>query len=159
MTRRSLPVRFLRRSWDTVLVAVSVTACLVASWPLSNVAAWIPRIVLAIVFALVVAQLVIEFRELGPASDGQAQARLPPIRPTGPVVVVLWIAALMLAVLLFGTVAGSTLFCAAYLRWHAREPWRTSCGVAVALGISVQLIFSLLLRAQLHPGWLWQMAQ
>ncbi len=65
----------------------------------------------------------------------------------------------MLAVLLFGNVIGNSLFCLAYLRWHAHEPWPTSSFIAVSLGASVQLIFGLLLRAQLHTGWLWHLAQ
>jgi ABC-type cobalamin transport system permease subunit len=55
-------------------------------------------------------------------------------------------------------VVGSSLFCLAYLRWHVHEPWSTSGFVAVSLGASVQLIFGLLLGAQLHTGWLWHLA-
>ena len=147
-------LRFLRRSWDTVTVATTVAVLFAMSLPLGRTAGWIPRIVLAITFVLVVLQLVIEYREIGPAHAGSRPVRLRPMRPTGPIVVVLWIAGLMLAVLLLGTIVGSVAFCLAYQRWHAHESWRTSLVIAAALGLFVQLIFGQLLHAQLQAGWL-----
>ncbi len=154
MTTRSRTLRFLRRSWDTIAVGLLVSGSLAASLGLSHVAAWIPRMVLMITLALIIIQLVMEFREVGPVTDSPQRFRLPQLRPTGPVVVVSWIAGLMLAVLVFGTVLGSVAFGVAYLRWHAGESWLTSGVVALLLGLSVQLIFGLLLRAELHSGWL-----
>ncbi len=57
MTPRATPLRFLRRSWDTVVVALAVATLLAMSISLSRIAGWIPRLVLAITFALVVLQL------------------------------------------------------------------------------------------------------
>jgi hypothetical protein len=151
---RSRPLRFLRRSWDTVTLSLLVSGWLVASLGLSQVAAWIPRMVLLITLGLLIVQLAVEFREVGPENDELRPPGLPPLRPTGPVVVVTWIAGLMFAVLLLGTVPGSMAFGLAYLRLHARESWLTSGAVALLLGASVQLIFGVLLRAQLHSGWL-----
>ena len=158
MTDRSRTLRFLRRSWDTVGLALVVAGALAASLPLSRIAGWIPRTVLLVTLALVAVQLMIEFREVGPARGGPEPTRLPPMRPTGPIVVVLWVAGLMLAVLMFGTVIGGALFCLAYLRLHAQEPWHTSSAVALLLAIALYLIFGLLLQAQLHPGWLLELA-
>lgn len=155
MTPQPKALRFLRRSWDTVTVATTVAILFAMSLSLGRTAGWIPRIVLAITFALVVVQLVVEYREIGPAHGGSQPARLRPMRPTGPVVVVLWIAGLMLAVLLLGTIVGSVAFCLAYQRWHAHESWRTSVVIATVLGVFVKIIFGQLLHAQLHAGWLW----
>jgi hypothetical protein len=80
--------------------------------------------------------------------------RLPPLRPTGPIVVVLWVVGLALAVLGLGTVVGSAVFCLAYLRVHARESWASSVAVALTLSVVVYLVFDVLLGAQLHRGWL-----
>ncbi len=154
MKSQSRPLRFLRRSWDTVALALVVTGALAASLPLSRIAGAIPRAVLLVTLALVSIQLTIEFREVGPAGTEPKQSRLPPMRPTGPLVVALWVAGLMLAVLAFGTIVGSALFCATYLRIHARESWPSSAAVALTLAVVVYLVFAVLLRAQLHQGWL-----
>lgn len=152
----SRALRFVRRSWDTIVVAIVVATWLAASRDLGRVAAWIPRIVLGITLALVAVQLVLEFREIRPDTDPWTRDRLPPLRRGGPLVVVLWILALMIATLVFGTAPGSAVFCAAYLRWHAGERWVTSTAVGAALGTIVWLIFDRLLGAALYPGWAWR---
>jgi hypothetical protein len=155
----SRTLRFLRRSWDTVGLALVVVGALAATLPLSRIAGAIPRGVLLVTLVLVCIQLVIEFREVGPAGAGPERLRLPPMRPTGPIVVALWVAGLMLGVLLFGTILGSALFCLAYLRMHARESWWSSAAVAVTLAAVVYLVFAVLLRAQLHYGLLTRLAR
>jgi hypothetical protein len=156
VTPRSNALRFVRRSWDTLVVGAAILACLVVAASLSRPAAWIPRAVLVITLALVTIQLAIEYREIGPETNPWRTGRLPPLRRGGPLVVVGWVLGLMLAVVLLGTVAGSAAFCACYLRAHARETWRSSAGMGFVLGACVWLVFSKLLQADLQPGWLWQ---
>ena len=156
MTGASRALRFVRRSWDTLAIFGGVLACLWAAAPLGRVAGWIPRGVLWITLTLVAAQLVIEYREIGPETDPWRRDKLPPLRRGGPMVVVGWVLGLMAAVTMFGTVAGSASFCAAYLRVHARETWRASVGTGVVLAACVWLVFGWLLQAELHAGWLWR---
>jgi uncharacterized membrane protein YtjA (UPF0391 family) len=139
-----------------LLVCVALVACLWAAAPLSRVAAWIPRVVSVITLALVVVQLAVEYREIGPATDPWRRDSLPRLRRGGPLVVIGWVCGLMLAVVLLGTVAGSATFCTCYLRVHARESWRASAGVGIVLGACVWLVFAWLLAADLHAGWLWR---
>jgi len=186
MNTNSRALRFVRRSWDTVALALAIAAFLATSLPLSRIAAWIPRIVLLVTLALIFVQLVREAREqfgntreptrpaMPVSSAGSRESTRQDIavskedadtasslltRSTPPAVAVLWVLGLLLSVLLLGTTIGSTLFCFAYLRWHAREALMTSGIFALGLGASVQLAFGAILKAELYRGWLWQLAQ
>lgn len=153
-----MPPRFVRPRLGTIGLALAVAVLLAASFGLSRIAGWIPRAVLSVTLVLIFIQFGIEMREgknvAPPARPGPgAEAR---VGSATPAVATAWIGVALLAVLVFGTAAGSALFAAAYLRWHARESWAT-CGVfALALGAFLQLLFGELMRATLYAGWLRQ---
>jgi hypothetical protein len=47
------------------------------------------------------------------------------------------------------------LFCCAWLRWHASEPWPVSLAIAAGLGIALWLLFTVFLGMGLYAGALW----
>ena len=164
MTGPSRLRHVLRRSWDTISLAVLVSALLAASAPLGRVAASIPRGVLSVTLVLIGIQLLIEIRASSHAATGGAAPALAPVpvpavSATTPGLAALWLVGLLTAVLLLGTTLGSRVFSFAYLRWHAGARFPTSIGLALGIGASVQLIFGLLLQATLYPGWLWHLVR
>jgi hypothetical protein len=163
MTATAGARRFPRPSAGTLGLALVVAGLLAASLSLSRIAGWIPRGVLSLTLALLVVQIALEIREqlrnapaAPPPGANAATATTTPASAATPGEALLWMGGLLLAVLLLGTTAGTTLFAFAYLRWYAGESWPTSGVFALVLGVCIQLVFGLLLQATLYPGWLWQ---
>ena len=97
------------------------------------------------------------FRERIPASDiARLAAQFDP-RPDAmrEWVALAWIGCLLLATWLLGLVVSGTLFCFAWLRWHAGERWAFSAVFAAVLGVALWVVFSLLLGADVYAGLLW----
>jgi hypothetical protein len=173
---------FLRRHWDSLGLLLLTGALLAASLPLSRLAGWIPRTVLATTLLLLILQLVLALRapanrpgktmpaadpgvtDIEPAIPQETRSTVPasPVPEScgiSPLHAIAWVAALPLAILLLGVTVGAALFCVAYLRWHAAENWRVSSLFAVALGAAMQLVFGTLFQAGLYPGWFWMLWQ
>jgi len=123
------------------------------SFGLGHTSAWVPQWVLAITLILLLFQLV---RELSAARNASAQTRMPTAdgRRKRAVAALVWLGLLLLLTWLFGTAPGGALFCCAWLRWHAGEPWPVSLAIAAALGIALWLLFTVFLSVGLYPGYL-----
>lgn len=143
----------------TVVFVLVTSGFLWASVELSTRSAWIAQAVLAVTLLLLLLQLAIEQLPLRwPRGAGHTAPQPGGSGETGgngngslsPALA--WIAALPLAVWLFGTAPGSALFCLAWLRWHSGERWVFSSLFALALGIAVHLLFGILFRAELPQG-------
>lgn len=141
--------------WLTLVLVVLTGAMLWASVGLSRVSGWIPQIVLTATLILLSWQAVRDWLAARGAAAEPAGPE-PPARRAREWAAVGWIAALLLAAWGLGVVAGCTLFCLAWLRWHARERWPACLAFAAGLGLALWLIFALLLGAALHPGLLWR---
>jgi hypothetical protein len=120
---------------------------------LSRVSGWIPQVVLAATLVLLLLQFVLDWRA---ASQPVAQAGDPGGTRRRGWAAVVWVASLLLATWLLGVVLGGTLFCFAWLRWHAGERRRLCALFAAVLGLALWLVFGVLLRAELYPGLLWR---
>jgi hypothetical protein len=125
-----------------------------ASFGLSRASAWVPQWVLAITLILLLLQLA---RELLAALNTSAQTRMqaPDGRRKRAVAALIWLSMLLLLTWLLGTAPGGALFCCAWLRWHASEPWPVSLAIAAGLGIALWLLFTAFLGVGLYPGALW----
>jgi hypothetical protein len=146
--------RLARRSVVTLGLSLVVVAMLVASYSLSPIAGWIPRIVLVVTLAL-------RGRLRNPPSTpgvGRNSVRATALRvaSAAEAVAVLWAAGALMALLLFGMIAGSAVFAFAFLRGYAGERWLGSAVFALALAAGLQLVFGTVLNATLYSGWLWQ---
>jgi MFS superfamily sulfate permease-like transporter len=149
-------VRLLAGSWLTLAFIAAVALMLWSALGLSRVSGWIPLSVLSATCMLLIWQLV---------SEALAARRAPhaPARPEAAVrdrralAAMAWIGLLLLLSWLLGVVAGSALFCAAWLRWHARASWTASLAQAAGLGFVLWLAFAQLLGAGLYAGLLGQL--
>jgi len=153
-----------RRSVVTLGLSLVVVGMLAASYSLSRIAGWIPRIVLAVTLGLLVIQLVIDVRgrmRNSPSIPGtgrnSGRATALKVASAAEAAAVLWAAGALVSLLFFGLIAGSAVFAFAFLRGYARENWRSSAIFALALAACLQLVFGTLLQATLYPGWLWQL--
>lgn len=136
--------------WLTLLFLLWVGALLVASLGLSRVSGWIPQAVLVVTGALLLWQSVLDLRR-APGPEEPSPAVTAP-RRRGERAAVAWITALLLAVWLAGLVAGSALFCLAWMRWHAGERWFASLALAALVGLALWLVFGRLLGSALPGG-------
>lgn len=146
--------RLVRPRIGTMGLALAVAAVLVASFGLSRIAGWIPGLVSSVTLALIIMQFGVEMRDLRRAPPAPPAARAQP--GAGAMQAFAWVSAALLAVLLLGAAAGSTAFALAYLRRNAGARWRSCVWFALALGACLQILFAVLLQANLHEGWLWQ---
>ena len=124
------------------------------SFGLSRASAWVPRWVLAITLILLLLQLT---RELLAAPHALVQTGIQAAdgRRKRAVAALIWLGVLLLLTWLLGTAPGGALFCFAWLRWHAGEPWPVSLAIAAGLGMALWLLFSELLGVSLYAGLLW----
>jgi len=141
-------------SLGLTLAFIGLAGAMLGSTPgLSRVSGWIPQAVLAATLALLLLQFVLDWRAAGepvaPAGDSGERRR----REWAAAA---WIGSLLLAAWLVGVVVGGTLFCFAWLRWHAGERLRFSAVFAAVLGLALWLVFGVLLRAELYAGLLWR---
>ena len=140
-------------SWLTIVFTVWVLLMLWASIGLGSASAWIPRLVLSATLICLLLQLVSEFRT---AMNSLPQTRVVADGRGGrTAVAIAWLALLLLLTWLFGVTLASAFFCLAWLRWYARENWRTSLILSTGLGLVLWLLFSVLLDARLYSGALW----
>lgn len=125
-----------------------------ASFGLSRASAWVPQWVLAITLILLLLQLA---RELLAAPHALLQTGLPATdgRRKRAMAALAWLGVLLLLTWLLGTAPGGALFCCAWLRWHAGEPWPLTLGIAAGLGMVLWLLFSESLGVSLYAGLLW----
>ena len=141
-------------SWLTIAFAAGVALLLWASFSLSRASAWVPQWVLAITLVLLLLQLA---GELLASRSAVAQTRMQAAngRRTRTVAAAAWLSVLLLLTWLLGTAPGGALFCCAWLRWHAGEPWPLTLGIAAGLGMVLWLLFSELLGVGLYAGVFW----
>ena len=152
-------VKLLKSSGLTFVFTAIVVIFLVDSNNLSRVAGWIPRVTLASTLLLLIVQMLIEtgfrFRRPGQARASESQTVndfLGGGSEKAMMLAIAWISSLAPIVWLFGMSAGATVFCFAYLRWHAGETWKFSLVFSAALGIVMQLGFTGILHIALYPG-------
>jgi hypothetical protein len=132
-------------SWLTLVFTLLTAAMLVASFWLSRPSAWVPRVVLCVTLPLLLWQLIRELRS--PGMDGKAE-----VSGARALAASAWICLLPVLAWLLGAAAGSAVFCAAWLRWHAAERWLSSLAIAAALGLSIWLLFGVFLGVELYVG-------
>lgn len=149
-------MRLLAGSWLTLGFLALVALMLWSALGLSRVSGWIPLSVLSVTSMLLVWQLV---SEVLAARRAQQAAERPQAAARGrrALAAMAWIGLLLLLSWLLGVVAGSALFCAAWLRWHARAPWAASLAQAAGLGFVLWLAFAQLLGTGLYAGLLGQL--
>lgn len=134
----------------TVLLILLTGIFLWSSFGIGRVSAWIPQWILAFTLFILALQLVRELREKKPghaavsSSAGGA--------PGGLLPALFMLAAILLAVWLFGVALGAALFCLLYLRWYGGDQWRVSLALALALGFGIQVLFGELMQAGLYRG-------
>lgn len=149
--KRSRITSMVMNSWLTVLFTAWVLVMLWSAEGMGRVSAWIPRLVLYATLLCLLGQLVKELRaswRLPP--DASAPGNEGRVRRT--VAAAGWLLLLLLATWLFGVVAASTLFCLAWLRWHAGENWWMSLVIATTLGLVLWAIFSSIPGSNLYSG-------
>jgi len=137
---------------------VVVMAMLWASTGLSRASAWMPQLVLGFTLLLLVLQLYRDFRTSSfpgvAEADGEQAGK--PGSGAGRLLGALgWFLLLLLLIVLCGVAVGGALFCAAWLRWHARENRLFSGLVAACLGLAMWGLFVVLLGLGLYPGVVW----
>jgi hypothetical protein len=140
-------VRLLAGSGLTLAFLALVAPMLWSAFGLSRVSGWVPLSVLSATLVLLLLQLAVELL-------AARRAQSPPQRPGAAAA---WIGVLLLLSWLLGVVAGSALFCAAWLRWHARLRWSASLTQAAGLGFVLWLVFAQLLGSGLYVGLLAQL--
>lgn len=134
--------------WLTLVLLLAAGLMLWASLGLSRVSGGIPRIVLTATCALLLLQWVLDLRRDGAQVDSADSSG----RRSRERVAVGWILALLLGTWLAGVVAGATLFCLGWMRWHAREGWPLAFALAFAVGGLLWLVFGGLPGPGLYPG-------
>ncbi len=141
-------------SWLTLVFTAWVLLMLWASFGLSSASAWIPQLVLSVTLICLLLQLANEL--------WTARTELPPTQalPVNglrgrTVAAIAWLTLLLLLTWLLGIVLASTLFCLAWLRWHAGENWPVSLILSAGLGLGQWVFFSVLLDANLYSGIPW----
>jgi len=142
------PVKFLADRWLTLCFLLVAGLMLWASFGLSRVSGAIPRVVLSATCLLLLLQLVLDLRSgrSQERADGASEQR------SREQVAFSWIVALLLGTWLTGVVAGSALFCLAWMRWHARETWLLAFALAVAVGGLLWLVFGRLPGSGMYAG-------
>ena len=143
-------IRFVMYSWVTITLLLATIVFLWLSLELSRVSAWIPQVVLSATLLFLLLQLGREFLEWKSAttsgkfgSSGDVKSMLPALSAIGTMILAVWLS---------GVAIGATLFCLVYLRWYADERWWVSIGLALGLGLGVQLLFNTLMRIDLYQG-------
>lgn len=144
-------MRMLAGSGLTLAFLALVAARLWSVFGLSRVSGWVPLSVLSATLVLLLLQLAVELlaarrASQAPERPGAAARRRRATAATA------WIGVLLLLSWLLGVVAGSALFCAAWLRWHARLRWSASLAQAAGLGLVLWLAFARLLGTGLYAG-------
>ena len=135
--------------WLTPLFLLLVLAALASSFELGAVSGWIPRIVLVLTGGLLSWQLLLDLRRPpDPAPNIESKTK----RRRGEAAAAGWILALIAAVWLMGLVAGSALFCLAWMRWHAGERWPMALGLASGVAVMLWLVFGYALDSVLPAG-------
>lgn len=144
-------LRITPGTWLTVVLTAAVALLLWASFGLSRASASVPQWVLAVTLIALLLQLA---RELLVVPNALAQTGMQEAdrRHKRAMAAVVWLAVLLLLTWLLGTAPGGALFCCAWLRWHAGEPWPVSLAIAAGLGIALWLLFTVLLGVVLYPG-------
>ena len=143
--------RRLRASGLTLLFSALSMLLLAMSLQLSRAAGAVPRIVLVVTLALLLCELVVEWRGTRSAPPGESGNERPERRRRATAGAA-WIGGLLLAIWVLGVTVGSFLFCTTWLRWHAREGWSLSLGVAFGFSFVTWLVFSAALGVELYPG-------
>jgi len=149
-------VRLLAGSWLTLAFLAVVVLMLTSALGLSRVSGWIPLSVLSATLVLLLVQLAVEVLAARRAPQAPARPERP-ARNRRAAAAMAWIGLLLLLSWLLGVVAGSALFCAVWLRWHARASWAASLAQAVGLGFVLWLTFVQLLGTGLYAGLLAQL--
>lgn len=147
-------MRRLADSWLTLTFIVAVALLWSASFGLSRVSGWIPLSVLSATLVLLLWQLVTELLAARPEQP-HSQHPETALRSRRAAAAAAWIGLLLLVSWLLGVVAGSALFCLAWLRWHARAAWTPSLLQAAGLGLALWLVFARFLGTGLYAGLLW----
>lgn len=145
-------------AWLTLAFTVLVSLMLWSSFDLSRAAAWIPRIILGFTLAVLLLRLALEIGRAPGQEPVEARGKAPVINSGSAVhatAAIGWISLLLLAAWLFGVAPGSALFCAIWLRLHARESWGLSLLVAGTTGAVLWLLFAVLPGSALYSGILW----
>lgn len=149
-------MRLLAGSGLTLAFLALVAPMLWSAFGLSRVSGWVPLSVLSVTLVLLLLQLAAELlaarRAPQPVDRPESDAR-----KQRAVAAAAWIGVLLLLSWLLGVVAGSALFCAAWLRWHARLRWTASLAQAAGLGFVLWLAFAQLLGTGLYAGLLGQL--
>ena len=146
MSKEPTAARVPSASWLTIAFTLLVGAMLWASLGLSRASAWMPQAILLGTLLLLLGQLATELiagRRQVLASNGQTARAI---------AAAAWIGLLLLAAWLLGAAPGSALFCIAWLRWRARESWFRSLAIGAGLGLSLWLLFAVLLRVSIYTG-------
>lgn len=144
-------MKALAGRWLTLLFLLLAGTMLWSAGDLSRVSGWIPRIVLAVTCSLLLCQAALDLwrarRAAGrPLTDEEA------VRRGCERHAVAWIGCFLLLTWVLGVLAGSVLFCLAWMRWHAGERWLHAALLAAAVGLVLRLVFGGLLGATLYPG-------
>lgn len=149
-------MKLLAGSGLTLAFLALVAPMLWSAFGLSRVSGWVPLSVLSATLVLLLLQLAIELLAARRAPQPVARPQLA-ARQRRALAAVAWIGLLLLLSWLLGVVAGSALFCAAWLRWHARDRWSASLAQAAGLGLALWLVFAHLLGTGLYAGLLGQL--
>lgn len=151
MTRNRASILFSSGLWLSVGVLLALTRSL------GPVSGWVPLRVIMLTLALLSFQLA---REVVPGLS----KRLSEVERNGRADdewarlwnALWWILALLVSIALLGFLTGAPLFTALYLKFRAKESWRTSLGVAAAVSAVCFGVFATLLGARLYEGLLWK---
>lgn len=108
--------------------AVAGMAGLVLSLQLAGRAAVFPRIAFGATFGVALLQLFLSWRKL---ASGQPATR-PPVRGEH-LIRIAWFAFFVANAWLFGLVIGTAVSALVYLRWDAKESWRTTIAMTTVL--------------------------
>lgn len=147
------------KAWLTLAFTLVTLWFLQESFSLSNVASFIPRITLSLTIFLLIIQLILDvktgdgsspFAAETVAANAESDWRL--VRKIPAWLAIFWMSGLLAALLLFGLVAGSSVFCLVFMKWHASESWKTSLLFAIMLGLGIQLVFSFIFGITLYGG-------
>ena len=67
----------------------------------------------------------------------------------------IWFLLLFLFILFFGVITAVPLYTFLYIRRRAKESWLFSIGMAAGMGVLIQGVFVIILRARLYEGMIW----
>ena len=121
--------------------AAAATAGLALSLSLTGRPSVFPRIAFGATFGLSLLQLALSWRKV--ASDQAAQR--PPARGSTHLIRIAWFVCFVANAWLFGLVIGTAVSALVYLRWDAKESWRTTLAMTTVLaGLTWVLVVQLL---------------